>query len=72
MHPTLTTVLERISVREGCDPTALPPLYEAVDPEAATSLLESSTDIVVRFDYVGYRVAIGPDSHEVTVIGEVQ
>lgn len=68
MHPALTTVLERISVHEDCDRTALPPLYEAVDPEAVASLLESSTDIVVRFDYGGYRVVIGPDPHEVTVI----
>ncbi|WP_120247000.1 HalOD1 output domain-containing protein [Halopiger aswanensis] len=70
MHPTLTTVLEQITVHEDCDRTALPPLYEAVDPEAVTSLLESNTDVVVRFDYVGYRVAVGPDSHEMTVIDE--
>ena len=70
MHSALTTVLERISAHEDCDRTALPPLYEAVDPEAVASLLESNTDIVVHFDYVGYRVAVGPDSHEVTVIDE--
>ncbi|RKD85002.1 HalOD1 output domain-containing protein, partial [Halopiger aswanensis] len=45
MHPTLTAVLERISTHEDCDRTALPPLYEAVDPEAVTSLLESNTDV---------------------------
>lgn len=68
MHPALTTVLDRIVAREDHDRTALPPLYEAADPEAVASLLESSTDIVVRVDYGDYRATIGHDPHEVTVI----
>jgi len=34
MHPTLATALERIAAREGCAVTALPPLYDTIDPEA--------------------------------------
>ncbi|AFZ71353.1 HalOD1 output domain-containing protein [Natronobacterium gregoryi] len=70
MHPALTTVLARIAAREDRERTALPPLYEAVDPEAVASLLESSTPVVVQFEYDGYSVVIGPSPHEVTVIDE--
>ena len=68
MHPALATALSRIAVREGCDRSALPPVYEAVDPEALAAVLESSTDVSVRFEYGDYRVAIGPGPHEVAVI----
>ncbi|WP_394295207.1 HalOD1 output domain-containing protein [Halobiforma nitratireducens] len=34
MHPALASTLERIAAREDCAPTALAPLYDAVDPEA--------------------------------------
>ncbi|SER81524.1 HalOD1 output domain-containing protein [Natrinema salaciae] len=68
MHPALVTALARIAAREGCAPTALPPLYEAVDPEALAAVLESNGDVTVRFAYGDYRVVIGPGPHEVTVI----
>lgn len=72
MHPTLTTALSRIAAREGCDRSALPPLYEAVDPEALTAVLESKGDVVVRFAYGNYRVVLGPHPDEVTVIDGAQ
>ena len=68
MHPALLTALDRIAAREGCDPMALPPLSEAVDPEALTTLLESPADVTVRFEYAGYDVVIGPEPLEVAVI----
>lgn len=61
MHPALCTALDRIAVRENCEPTALPPLYEDVDPDALTAVLESNPDVTVRFDYAGYRVVIDPN-----------
>lgn len=68
MHPALATALSRISAREGCDRSALPPLYEAVDPEALAAVLESNADVSVRFEYGDYRVVIGPGPREVAVI----
>ncbi|WP_049924185.1 HalOD1 output domain-containing protein [Halopiger djelfimassiliensis] len=68
MHPALVTALERIAAREGRDPTALPPLYEAVDPDAVTAVLESNPGVTVRFAYAGYRVVIGPGPDEIGVI----
>ncbi|WP_049922760.1 HalOD1 output domain-containing protein [Halopiger djelfimassiliensis] len=66
MHPALVTALARIAAREDRDRTALPPLYDSIDPEALTAVLESNADVRVRFEYEGYRVVIGSD--EVTVI----
>ncbi|AFO55738.1 MULTISPECIES: HalOD1 output domain-containing protein [Natrinema] len=68
MHPALATALDRIAARKGCAPTALPPLYEAVDPEALAAVLESNPDVTVRFEYAGYRVVLGPGPDEVGVI----
>ncbi|MDF9744071.1 HalOD1 output domain-containing protein [Natrinema salsiterrestre] len=72
MHPALATALRRIAAREGCDRSALPPLYEAVDPEALTAVLESNASVVVRFVYGDYRVELGPDPDDVTVIDGAQ
>ncbi|RZH66809.1 HalOD1 output domain-containing protein [Natrinema altunense] len=72
MHPALATALRSIAAREGCDRSALPPLYEAVDPEALTAVLESNADVSVRFAYGDYRVILGPGPDEVTVIDRAQ
>ncbi|TYT63737.1 HalOD1 output domain-containing protein [Natrialba swarupiae] len=68
MHPALATALARVAAREGCRGTSLPPLYEHVDTEALTTVLESEADVTVRFEYEGYRIVIGPGPLEVTVI----
>ena len=68
MNSVITVVSERIAAREGCDVLALPPLYDAIDSEALTSLLESGADVTVCFEYCGYQVVIGPDPLEVTVL----
>ncbi|AFZ73603.1 HalOD1 output domain-containing protein [Natronobacterium gregoryi] len=68
MHPALITALERIAACEDRDPTALPPLYRAVDPEALTALLESPAAVTARFEYAGYEVVIGPGPIEVAVL----
>ncbi len=67
MHSALTTALDRIAARKSCDRAALPPLYDAVDPEALTAVLESDAAVTVRFEYAGYRIVIGPGADEVTV-----
>ncbi|MEY7848965.1 HalOD1 output domain-containing protein [Natrarchaeobius sp. A-rgal3] len=70
MHPALATALARVAAREGRRGTSLPPLYEAVDTDALTALLESPADVTVRFEYEGYEVVIGPRPLEVEVIDE--
>ncbi|MEY7849131.1 HalOD1 output domain-containing protein [Natrarchaeobius sp. A-rgal3] len=70
MHPAISTVLTRVAAREGRGPTTLPPLYEVVDPGALTAVLESNTDVTVRFAYAGYLIMIDTDPLEVAVIDE--
>ena len=64
-------VLEAVSTEEGVDSAALPPLADAIDPEALDTLLDSMdnadrADAHVQFEYCGHTVQITPD-HTVTV-----
>ena len=68
MTSPIAVVSERIAAREGCDLTALPPLYDTIDSEALASLLESDADVTVCFEYCGYRVVIETHPLEVTVL----
>ena len=68
MHPAISTALTRIAAREGCAVTALPPLYEAIDPEAASELLESDATVTLCFEYCGYRLVIEGTSLEIAVL----
>ncbi|TYT63813.1 HalOD1 output domain-containing protein [Natrialba swarupiae] len=70
MHPAISTVLTRVAARDECDRTALPPLYEVVDPGALTAVIESDAAVTVRFAYAGYRVVIDTEPLEVEVIDE--
>lgn len=66
MHSTIITALERIAAREGCNPEDLPPLYQSVDAEALTRVLESQPEIQVSFNYASYRVTVKPGHVDVT------
>ncbi|WP_394295215.1 HalOD1 output domain-containing protein [Halobiforma nitratireducens] len=65
-HPALDDALERTATREDCALTALPPLYDAVEPETVAVILESPADATVRFEYAGYRVTVATDDAVVT------
>jgi hypothetical protein len=39
----VTTVVEALAAATGDDPTAMPPLYETVDPDALVQLFQSNT-----------------------------
>lgn len=64
--PSLT-VIDRIAALEETDPVELPPLYDAIDPEALDSLVDppatddSRTASTVRFAYCGYDVRVRSD-----------
>ncbi|QSW97871.1 HalOD1 output domain-containing protein [Haloterrigena alkaliphila] len=58
-------LIEQVASLEETDPMALPPLYDAIDPEALDSLCRSSasdgamTEPTVHFTYCGYDVRVG-------------
>ncbi|NUC73389.1 hypothetical protein HTZ84_13880 [Haloterrigena sp. SYSU A558-1] len=60
-------IVERVAALDGTDPLSLPPLYDAVDPEALDSLFQSSstdgprTTGSVQFTYYGYDVRVDAD-----------
>lgn len=59
-----THIVTAIAEREGVEPTALDTrLYEAIDPDALTTLVENAPDtgLTVGFDYAGYRVTVVAD-----------
>lgn len=57
------TITEAIAEREGTHASALPPLYESIDPESLTSFVASADDgsTTVRFEYCGYDVTVAGD-----------
>jgi hypothetical protein len=72
-EPVSQTVLEAVaelsnraiipdsSTPEGDVTSPLPPLYEAVDPDALNRICQSATDeteILIRFRYCGYDVSV--------------
>ena len=66
------SIIERIATLEETDPITLPPLYDAIDPEALDSVVDSSTasdsrsPATVRFSYCGYDVLVRRDG-EITI-----
>lgn len=57
----VSRIVHTVAEREGVEPTAVEPrLYEAVDPDALSSLVENPPDdgVTVGFDYAGYRVTV--------------
>ncbi|WP_126662714.1 HalOD1 output domain-containing protein [Haloterrigena salifodinae] len=65
-QPSLA-IIERVAALDGTDPLSLPPLYDAVDPDALDSLFQSSstdgpqTTGAVQFTYYGYDVRVDAD-----------
>lgn len=55
-----------VSDAEGRDPTDLPPLHGAIDPDALDALFEGSaegdrSEVSVVFSYCGYEVSVSGD-----------
>lgn len=50
-------VVTAVAVAEGTAPTALPPLYEAIDPDALDTVAGSET-VEVTFEYAGYEIQV--------------
>ncbi|ELZ06314.1 hypothetical protein C482_00790 [Natrialba chahannaoensis JCM 10990] len=61
-HTASLAVVEAVSTVADCDPTALPPLYDTIDPDALDALFSEQTAADVRpevsFTYNQYDVTI--------------
>lgn len=54
-------VIRRVSTAADSDPVELPPLYDAIDPDALDALVERMSDGTVSFVYAGYEVIVEND-----------
>lgn len=62
-------VVATVANRDGSDPVDLPPLYDAVDPDALDAIFRDGRPGRVTFEYAGYEVTVcGRD--QVTVVCE--
>lgn len=62
-------VVATVADRAGADPIDLPPLYDAIDPDALDAIFRDGRPGRVSFEYVGYEVTVcGRD--QVTVVCE--
>lgn len=51
-------IVETVAAQLGGDPTDLPALHDAVDPEAAAAVLDTAADASVTFEYANTRVVV--------------
>lgn len=56
-------IVTGVATLEGVDPTALPPLFDAVDPDALTAIFATTVSGGQRTGQISFRYA----SHQVTV-----
>lgn len=56
-------IVKGVATETGRDPTALPPLYEAVDPDALAVAVETLDTGRVTFSYAGCTVTVQADHH---------
>lgn len=53
------SVVTRLADHKECEPTALPPLFEAVDPDALERLVSTAdANLTVQFRYAGRTVTV--------------
>lgn len=73
-RPAAAAVIEAVATRAGVDETELPPLYDAVDPDALDNLVarwaggSPQSAGHVRFQYYGYTVLVHFDDRLVIEI----
>ena len=64
-------ILSAVADKEGCGKLDLPPLFEAVDPEALETLVEHEATFELTFTYNGYDIVFDDSGEiDVTVAGE--
>ena len=65
-NPPTAAVVESVAQRAGVDTTELPPLYDAIDPDALDAIFDhasqdSSSGPRVTFSYGGFEVTVEHD-----------
>lgn len=66
-------ILSEVAEAEGCGKLDLPPLFEAVDPDALEKLAAHDTSFRISFTYCGYEVEFeNPGGIDVTETGETR
>lgn len=51
-------VVNSVAVLENSDPVELPPLFDAVDPDALEAIFAKGRSGSVKFSYAGYTVTV--------------
>lgn len=65
-------VVETVSAITGRDPTAIPPLHEAVDSDALNALLRGGENVRVTFSYASTLVEITSDGTVQVESGDIE
>lgn len=66
----LTRILDAVSTAERCETTALPPLYETVDYEMLSRVIEGPDTVEVAFEYLDYTVTVTGEGRVQVTPGE--
>lgn len=60
--PTVSErVVQKVATASGTDALELPPLWDAIEPDALNKLVEEMADGEVSFAYAGYEVTVTSD-----------
>ena len=65
--PVSMRVVDVIASRLGCDPVELEPLAKTIDPEALDTVVETSAEASVSFEYDGFTVQVTTEGEDTTV-----
>lgn len=58
MRDITNRILNAVAYREGCDVLDLPPLYDAIDPEALEETVQNEVMSDIEFTYNGYQIRV--------------
>jgi Halobacterial output domain 1 len=58
--PLVETIIDQVIAARDCEHHDIPPLYEAIDPDALTALYTRGSP-AVHFEYAGYKIEITPE-----------
>ena len=68
-----TQILNEVAAIDGTDPVDLPPLFDAIDPDALESVFEPTMNGNrrigrIEFTYAGYEISVEHDGETVVTV----
>lgn len=60
-QPISEQIIQTVATTTNSDALELPPLYDAIDPDALDALVAQMSDGTVSFTYAGYNIVVGSD-----------